>query len=459
MLKPELAKPSSCNSIKLPALMNPEDYHLVWKFDDWSDETLDGCGYIWFPQPGNGYKSLGFVVTKEPEKPSLDEVKCVRADLTDECEAYNILINDTSVLPFKVCSTRPRNRGVYGRGVSVGTFFCSNSWTRGQKLSIACLKNLDCTLHAMPNLDQIDELVKNYGPTVFFHPEEIYLPSSVSWFFSNGALLYRKGESVGRNIDPEGSNLPAGGANDGEYWIDLPSDSRGNNVKHGNLESAKLYAHVKPAFGGTFTDIAMWIFCPFNGPGTLKIGKMNIALNKIGQHVGDWEHFTLRISNFTGELWSIYFSQHSGGKWVDIFDLEFIRGNKAIVYSSKSGHSSYPHPGLYLQGSSKLGIGVRNDAARSSFFVDSSSNYEIIAAEYLGHGVIAEPGWIQYMREWGPNIVYTSQTLLNRIINVFPSRLQHYAMNIFWKLPPELYREEGPTGPKEKNNWFGDERW
>jgi len=26
-------------------------------------------------------------------------------------------------------------------------------------------------------------------------------------------------------------------------------------------------------------------------------------------------------------------------------------------------------------------------------------------------------------------------------------------------MPNELPREEGPTGPKEKNNWEGDERW
>ena len=66
----------------------------------------------------------------------------------------------------------------------------------------------------------------------------------------------------------------------------------------------KLYVHVKPALGGIFIDIVMWVFCPFNGPATLKVGLMSIALSKIGEHVGDWEHFTLRICNYTGELWS-----------------------------------------------------------------------------------------------------------------------------------------------------------
>ncbi|KAK6164385.1 hypothetical protein DH2020_001249 [Rehmannia glutinosa] len=275
----------------------------------------------------------------------------------------------------------------------------------------------------------------------------------------NGALLYKKGNSVGEAIDVEGSNLPSGGTNDGTYWIDLPCDSGRENFKRGNLESAKLYVHVKPALGGTFTDIVMWVFCPFNGPGTLKVGMMNIALSKVGQHVGDWEHFTLRISNFTGELWSVYFSQHSGGEWVEVYDLEFIEGNKAAVYSSRNGHASFPHPGNYIQGSSKLGIGVRNDADRSDFYVDSSRQYEIIAAEYLGDGVIIEPCWLQYMREWGPTIVYDSRTELDRIIRVLPPMVRYSMENMLNKLPLELYGEEGPTGPKEKNNWIGDERW
>ncbi|XVF81065.1 hypothetical protein PTKIN_Ptkin15bG0126400 [Pterospermum kingtungense] len=450
---------STCASS--PALKKPLDCTLVWSSTDGSEESLEGCGFFWLPLPPEGYKSMGYLVTNTAKKPKLDKVRCVRADLTDKCENYRVLLNSStrfSEFPFHVWSTRPAHRGMLGRGVSVGTFSCNSFWTPGQELPITCLKNLDPALHAMPNCDQIHALINHYGPTVFFHPDEIYLPSSVSWFFENGALLFKKGDLVGEPIDVDGSNLPSGGRNDGEFWIDLPSGDRKSSVKLGNLRSAKLYAHVKPALGGTFTDIAMWIFCPFNGPATLKVGIMNFALSKIGQHVGDWEHITLRICNFTGELWSIYFSQHSVGVWVNAYDLEYIQGNKAIVYSSKSGHASFPHPGIYLQGSAKLGIGIRNDAAGSNLYVDSSTHYELVAGEYLGDGVVVEPGWLQFMRKWGPTIVYDSRTELNKIINILPVMLRYSVESIFDKLPLELYGEEGPTGPKEKNNWVGDER-
>ncbi|KAI9075987.1 hypothetical protein K1719_042059 [Acacia pycnantha] len=450
------------NHDKLPALQNPLDYTLVWSPDAGSEEELIGCGYFWLPQPPEGYKALGYLVSNKPDKPELDDMKCVQSDLTDKCEPYCLILDagyKFPEFPFQVWSIRPIDRGMSGKGVSVGTFFCSSYCSKGDEIPVACLKNLNHVQTSMPNLDQIHALVKHYGPTIFFHPKEVYLPSSVDWFFNNGALLCRKGYSPGESIDATGSNLPGGGTSDGQFWIDLPSDERRDFVKHGNLQSAKLYVHVKPALGGTFTDIAIWVFCPFNGPVTLKFGIMDMALSKIGQHVGDWEHFTLRICNFNGELWSIYYSQHSGGEWVDAHGLEYIDGNKATVYSSKAGHASYPHPGTYIQGSSRLGIGIRNDAAHSNLFVDSSTHYELVAAEYLGDGVISEPQWLQFMGEWGPKIVYGSKTELDRILNTLPLRLRNPLESIFKKLPLELYGEEGPTGPKEKNNWRGDERW
>ncbi|KAL9296189.1 hypothetical protein ACSQ67_022085 [Phaseolus vulgaris] len=448
-----------CNQDKLPPMKNPLDFKLVWGENAASLEI--SSVYFWVPEPPEGYKALGCLVTTKHEKPSLDEMCCVRTDLTHKCEPYRQILTSGSRIPefsFQVCSLRPCDRGMLGKGVCVGTFFCSSGWTMREDVPVACLKNLNPAIQAMPNLQQIHALINHYGPTIFFHPQEIYLPSSVDWFFNNGALLYTKGVSKGERIDATGSNLPGGGSNDGQFWIDLPRDDKRDVVKRGDLKSAKLYVHVKAAVGGTFTDIAMWVFCPFNGPATLKFGIKNIPLGRVGEHVGDWEHFTLRISNFSGELYSIYFSQHSGGEWVDACDLDYIEGNKAIVYSSKCGHASYPRPGTCIQGSSKLGIGIRNDAARSNLYVDSSVHYELVAAEYLENDV-TEPQWLQFMREWGPKIVYDSKTELDKVINALPRMLKYSVKNLFNKFPVELYGEEGPTGPKEKNNWLEDERW
>ncbi|KAH9623852.1 hypothetical protein KSS87_003871 [Heliosperma pusillum] len=444
-----------------PALQPPRDYSLVWSSDDGMG-IYDPPGYVWLPESPPGYKALGFVVTNKPEKPDLAYIRCVREDLVEKCEPCGLLLETESKFrkkPFNVWKTRPSIRGMLKRGVSVGTFFCASDWNEGEEIAISCLKNFDPNWRSMPELDQIHALVSHYGPTMFFHPEEVYFPSSVSWFFTSGARLCKPGQPDGEPVDPEGSSLPQGGTNDGEFWLDLPNDETIREaIKQGNLASAKIYVHVKPAFGGIFSDLAMWVFSPFNGPATIKIGPKDVGLSRTGEHIGDWEHFTLRVSNFTGRLLSIYFSQHSGGVWLDAFDLEFNEGNKAIIYLSKNGHAGYPHPGSYLQGSSKIGVGIRNDCVRSNLYLDSSTRYEIIAAEYLGE-VVSEPYWLQFMRTWGPKIVYDSRKDLDDAVKKLPGMLQGSVGNFFNKLPAELSRQEGPTGPKEKNNWFGDERW
>ncbi|KAG8062389.1 hypothetical protein GUJ93_ZPchr0003g17547 [Zizania palustris] len=462
-----------------PPLRAPLDYELVCAFRangvGGDGKSCRGYGrsdaYFWLPVPPEGYRTLGFTVTTDADKPSLKEVACARADLTDECEPHGSLLRLELIGPsacwsstspgaaFAVRGVRPLDRGMRGRGIGAGTFCCSVDGCPPSEQGLACLKNVEFDLSAMPTLEQAHELIRHYGPTVFFHPKEVYLPSSVSWYFKNGAALCKKGEDASEEVDSEGSNLPGGGCNDGEHWIGMPDGKNGHDIIYGDIDSAELYAHVKPAMGGTCTDVAMWVFCPFNGPARFKLGPITIPLGKTGQHIGDWEHFTLRVSNFTGELMAVYFSQHSGGRWVDASALEYTAGNKPVVYSSRNGHASYPFPGVYLQGSAALGIGIRNDAARSKLSVDSSTNYRIVAAEYLGDGAVAEPPWLQFMGEWGPTVVYKSRQTMDRAAKQLPRRLMCPAENTLNKLPNELSKEEGPTGPKEKNNWEGDERW
>ncbi|KAG6785457.1 hypothetical protein POTOM_011188 [Populus tomentosa] len=134
--------------------------------------------------------------------------------------------------------------------------------------------------------------------SVFFHPEDVYLPSSVSRIFKNGALLYRAGDLSGEPIDAGGNS------------------------------------------GGTVV------------------------------------FFHSRVCSFTGQLWN------SGGDGVEAYDLEYIAGNRATVYSSKNGHASFPHPGCYIQGSPKLRRGIRNDAARAAALPHASA----LGGKYLDEG-------------------------------------------------------------------------
>ncbi|KAI5069239.1 hypothetical protein GOP47_0015540 [Adiantum capillus-veneris] len=318
------------------------------------------------------------------------------------------------------------------------------------------LQNSSLALSGVPSVEQIKSLISTYGPIIYFHPKEQYFPASVDWFFGKGALLYSKGQSAPTVIARDGSNLPAGGSDDGEYWIDFPNDGTAGEVRIGSLQTAKVYAHAKQMFG-VFTDIALWIFYPFNGAARARFEIIDLDLGKIGEHVSDWEHVTLRIDNLTGKLSRVFFSQHSGGVWVDPIDLEYADGSKFVVYASRSGHASYPHPGIHLLGDH--GVGLRNDADKSQYILDASRNFKIVSADYLGFGnAPEEPAWLQFMRKWGPKLDYEAKEEIDKAIQTAPFFLRHKLRSLANKLPNEVMGEEGPTGPKEKASWTKDEQ-
>jgi hypothetical protein len=441
------ARDLSSNTLKPPV-----DYTLVGNTESLKIKQ-DGTGYFWQPVPPDGYQAVGLIVTNYSQKPPLDKLRCIRSDLTEQCEADTWIWGTNGV---NISNLKPTTRGTQATGVYVGTFTWQTQ--NSSPPSLSCLKNTKLDFSTMPNGSQIEELFQTFSPCIYFHPDEEYLPSSVTWYFNNGALLYKKGEeSKPIPIESNGSNLPQGGSNDGSYWLDLPIDKNGKErVKKGDLQSTKVYLHIKPMLGATFTDISIWIFYPFNGPAKAKVKFVNLPLGRIGEHIGDWEHTTLRISNFTGELWRVFLSQHSGGIWIDACDLEFQDGgnNKFVAYASLHGHAMYPKPGLVLQGDD--GVGIRNDTGKGKKVLDTGLGYEVIAAEYDGGGVV-EPPWVKYFRKWGPKIDYNVDDEVKSVERILPGLLKKAFVKFVKKIPDEVYGEDGPTGPKLKSNWAGDE--
>uniref|UniRef100_A0A0E0QA86 DUF946 domain-containing protein n=1 Tax=Oryza rufipogon TaxID=4529 RepID=A0A0E0QA86_ORYRU len=431
-------------------LAPPLDYTPVWS-------SQDGAAHFWLPTPPDGYRAIGVAVTASPDKPPRDEVACVRADFTDACEAEATVWDKDG---FSAVALRPAVRGVDARGVHAGTFVLARSdATAASASALACLKNNGAAYTScMPDLAQVNALLAAYAPQLFLHPDEPYLPSSVTWFFQNGALLYQKGSQTPTPVAADGSNLPQGGGNDGGYWLDLPVDnSQRERVKKGDLPGAKVYVQAKPMLGATATDLAVWFFYPFNGPARAKVGPLTIPLGKIGEHVGDWEHVTLRVSNFSGELLRMYFSQHSAGAWVDAPQLEYLDGgNRPSAYSSLHGHALYPRAGLVLQGDARLGVGIRNDCDRGSRLdTGGAGRCEVVSAEYLGGGGggVAAAEHVA-VAEWGPREEYDIGREINRVAKLLPRSTRERLR----KLVESVFVGEGPTGPRMKGSWRNDER-
>ncbi|KAI3800656.1 hypothetical protein L1987_28750 [Smallanthus sonchifolius] len=372
-----VAKDISNDSSK-PTLTSPIDYTLVWSSES-LDTEKDGEGYVWLPVAPDGYKAVGYIITGSSAKPPVDKVGCVSADFTDTPNTTVGLEKDQYDLD---------GLNVYG---SIGGFRVRNE-------SVGNLKgNLS---NSMPNLNQINALIQAYSPVIYFHPDEQFLPSSVDWFFQKGALVYHKGnESKPSLIESNGSNLPQGGSNDDTYWLDLPLDgSSKDRVKKGDLQDACAYFHVKPVSGGLFTDVAIWVFYPFNGGARAKVEFINMSLGKLGEH--------------------------------------FHTGNKPVVYAS------YPKPGSVLIGSGGGDIGVRDDTDKSDKVMDTGVRAVVVAT------------WLNYERKWGPKIDYDVDKEIKKMKRVMIGKIKKAFERFVESIPSEMLGEDGP---KVKVSWSGDE--
>ncbi|KAK9075179.1 hypothetical protein SSX86_003499 [Deinandra increscens subsp. villosa] len=460
------------------ALKSPIDYTLIWTSKGGSsDVSRREDGYIWLPIPPDGYKSIGHIVTTSPEKPSLDKVRCVRSDFTDLTKVDKwIWGNSSSVLTLH--TTKPKTSAL---SVPSGMFLAQNG---SSAHDLACLKMIkNDPYYFMPDYWQIKAMINSYAPWVYLHPDEQYFPSSVSWFFQNGIKLYQTGQTMPAPVVNNGANLPTSGGPD-DAFLDLPSDEYNKErVKKGFLSNAVTYIHVKPALGGTCTDLAIWLYYPFNGGGELQLGPFTINLGKIGEHVSDWEHITLRVGNFHGSLKAVYLSQHAKGVWLTPNEFELMSGStRPVVYSSLHGHAHYSTPTSHIhmagkldskeiqmlnhefqkmnispivKGENLMGIGVRDEAAKSNNVIDIASSYNIICIDHKQSD--SEP-WLDYTGRWGPKITYGFREEVMKIASKLPKLVGKLFIKVLQKLPPELLGQEGPQGPKMKESWFGEER-
>lgn len=85
------AEVASTDPAKGKALSRPDDFELIWK-DTGSGSKKDGA--IWRPIPPKGYVALGFVSSNDHDKPSLNAVRCVRADLVTASKVNELIWSD-----------------------------------------------------------------------------------------------------------------------------------------------------------------------------------------------------------------------------------------------------------------------------------------------------------------------------------------------------------------------------
>ncbi|MGQ0839988.1 Vps62-related protein [Actinokineospora sp.] len=314
-------------------LARPVGYRWIW------DDKGSGGDHdvsLWEPIPPQGYSCLGSIANpRYSTPPSTDAVRCLKSTYTlpgapgKEWDDSGSGANDD----VSLWQSNPADH----RGLSPSTFIARQG--HGDSGGAQRYRVINKTLTGMRALSGAAVTVataRAFAPRVWLHPAEYYFPSPVESFLdnvheSNGYLVTNQALGCDSCTEPA--------------FLD--------GVRP-NSTAVSAYAEVihrtDNGVPTDVTDIIYWMFYPYNNGKRVCIGLMSPAgclggYSTFGNHVGDWEHVTLRfIGNRPAK---IYYSQHADGQ-------EFTFGDKYVrladwrpdVYSAKGSHGSYPGVGV-----------------------------------------------------------------------------------------------------------------
>jgi hypothetical protein len=275
-------------------------------------------------------------------------------------------------------------------------------------------------------------LLRDYAPLVWLAQGETYFPSSVEWAFP---YLERFRNS------------------DGNYWLKTktplrsPSDNslplfQGDK----NLNQVPVYAFAVEK--GEFLDLIYFTFYPYNR------GK-EVLNTKWGNHVGDWEHITVRLAwllNSRTKQWSLeplgmYLSAHNFGgayPWGDVIKADNLgnessQGTHPIVYSAWGSHGFWTRAGSH-----NYEISLTDETSQGTRWPTWNNVRTYDYAAKKGLGGLSWPGWMStdYQNPGAGNLADPAAGAIYR-----------------WGNPEsgmcvgECRLNDGPTGPAAKGVW------
>lgn len=248
----------------------------------------------------------------------------------------------------------------------------------------------------------LQALARKHAPVFYFHPDEVFMPSSPEWF------LDRVGMKIGKHIIIEpgtmhptqdlltqkgtvpgtGVAYDSGGAEQDSIhlFIGKEMDNTYSATAAGNVESVRCFARPHPVTkpnGAKYIDIPYAVFFPYNGNAEAYIDHnagldpiknawnllhriynttiSSSLINQGGAHEGDWEHLTVRLSVPEEELVAVYYSAHGkeDSTWyfapapanadsssyfaqVDGYKYE---GSQLVAFSARNSHGMYNRTG------------------------------------------------------------------------------------------------------------------
>jgi len=443
----------AARELKPGALAAPSGYQQIWN-DRGSGADLDGS--MWRPVCPTGYASLGVVAQAGYGTPALDAISCVREDLLLPGKVGNQIYNDRK-------SGGDHDIGAWqvvpedGSGLFVGAFTAIQDLyavPAGPMFVLdpeAVRKSFaGCTSHA-PSPAQIEQMVKDFGPTIRLHPDDNYVMDGpeetldesayLTWghvqnetdydnfYYWLSGRMKTSSDFLMADVESRVQTDPGFGDANFRHWLELdlgPTSGPPANLllQAGDMSRARAFVRVR-RWDHLFTELQFWFFYPYNGPGKwrLQIGDIDtqyVYMTTAGRHFGDWEQVTLRVANNPLRLALVNLSRHDFSEWVTSSQfgsrLQFD-GTHPLVYAARDSHAHYPTAGTQYYkrvthtsfGLGHIDVDLMDLTAGGGPEFDSflPGNYVIVATETVPDANgdeqerVVDPEWLNFEGRWG----------------------------------------------------------
>lgn len=170
-------------------------------------------------------------------------------------------------------------------------------------------------------------LLETYAPRIWWAENEEYFATTV--------------ENASKNMERVMSD------NGYMYCIpDVDSSKYMNDYLHGSLTDCKAYAFAIEK-EGKYLDLSYFVFTPYNK------AKRILGID-FGNHIGDWEHITVRLMPYTENGKAFYrptvvdYSYHSFRSYESWDELEIVDGTHPVAYTAWGSHGMWKNAGTHV---------------------------------------------------------------------------------------------------------------
>eukprot|EP00092_Neocalanus_flemingeri_P017694 GFUD01019140.1.p1 GENE.GFUD01019140.1~~GFUD01019140.1.p1 ORF type:complete len:354 (+),score=85.06 GFUD01019140.1:245-1306(+) len=196
--------------------------------------------------------------------------------------------------------------------------------------------------------DETRLLVTKWAPRVWLHPEEPFYPSTVDFYLEN--MQVRNGEEGVEQPSPLAPDTLATGEETAGWHLNTVKDMECVNCFEDFFsgqpqDQVPSYTFVTEHKDSCNTvDVTYTLFYPFNYGKDVCLGIESGSScvgswRTFGNHVGDWEHVSLRLQG--GQPTKIYVGVHSFGAWYDWVPAEekfvFVEGEPMFQKTFREG--------------------------------------------------------------------------------------------------------------------------